>query len=156
MASFCSYWANGAWWWLPLLCLSGCSFFKPPIALQIGDERWNERQFTTLLKQKIKESSLQDNINEQNLKKLKARLISDLMMQKVITRWAAGRQIKVSPGALKAELKKAESGYMHPSALKIYLSKKQIPPARWKALVRYKLLAEKNHATYYSRYSGTG
>ena len=136
--------ANKICWTLLHLWLftSSCSFFKPPIALQIGDQKWNQKQLTILLKQKIKDISLQNNLDEKRIKNIKKQLITDLLIQYIITKFAKHQGITISEEAIHTEFKKIQQGYMHPSTFKLYLSRQNINLSEWKRNIKYNLLVQ--------------
>ena len=138
------YPANMICWGMFILWLtaSGCSFFKPPIALQIGNQQWTKQQLTILLTQKIKDSALQNHLNEKTMKNIKQQLITDLLIKHIVTQWAAKQRIVISQEKLNAQIEKARQGYSHPSAFKMYLNRKQIKSADWKESIKYNLLVK--------------
>lgn len=125
------------------LTLSGCSFFKPPIILQIGNQKWTKQQFTALINKKIKDSSLQDHLNKKIVKNIKQQVITDLLIKQVITQWATEQRVVISKEELRAQVEKARKGYSHLSAFEMYLNRKQIQPSDLEEGIKFNLLVKK-------------
>ncbi len=126
-----------------LLASCGCSFFYPPTVLKIGTQKWTRQEFAQLLVQKIKDTSLQGYLNADTIEYVKNQLITDLLVQHIVHRWAKAKGLVVSKKQLKKQLITIQNSYAHPSAFTMYLNEKNISQKEWESSIKYTLLAKK-------------
>ena len=111
--------------------------------MQVDSKQWTAKNFARLLAQKIRGLPEADQQNTETLKKIKSKLISDLIIKEIIAKWARENKISVSKKELKKETEKIINSYPNPELFYFYLKKMNLSKEQWKEQITGAILSGK-------------
>ena len=122
-----------------LASLSGCDFFSNRIlskpVVEVGTYRMTMQDFSKALAVKLKALDALSAKDPQIISKFKDKLISDFVVESLISLWFDEQKLTLNSDDLEKELKELQGGYPDDKSFRLALSEESIPYAQWRRRV---------------------
>lgn len=122
-----------------IVSLSSCDFFSNRIltkpVVEVGEYRMTLQEFSKALAAKLKNLDALSAKDPQIISKFKEKIISDFVVDSLISLWFDEQKLTLNPDELEKELKDLQAGYPDDKSFRLALSEEGIPYAQWKRRV---------------------
>lgn len=122
-----------------LTFFSGCDFFSNRVltkpVVEVGENRMTLQDFSKALAAKLKNLDALSAKDPQIISKFKEKIISDFVVESLISLWFDEQKLALSQDELEKELKELQAGYPDDKSFRLALSEEGIPYSQWRRRV---------------------
>ncbi|MBC7464932.1 MAG: peptidyl-prolyl cis-trans isomerase [Bdellovibrio sp.] len=119
--------------------LSSCDFFSNRIltkpVVEVGDYRMTMQDFSKALAGKLKNLDALSAKDPQIISKFKEKIISDFVVESLISLWFDEQKLTINQDDLEKELKDLQAGYPDDKSFRLALSEESVPYSQWRRRV---------------------
>jgi len=125
------------------ISLSGCDFFSNRVltkpVVEVGEYRMTMQDFSKALAAKLKNLDALSAKDPQIISKFKEKIISDFVVDSLISLWFDEQKLTLNQDDLEKELKDLQAGYPDDKSFRLALSEEGIPYSQWRRRVETSL-----------------
>lgn len=153
LTSFCTKKSpalSGLFLFFILVFFPGCDFFSNRVlnktVVAVDTQRMTVQEFSKALAGKLKNLDALSAKDPQILARFKEKIVSDFIVESLITLWFRDQGLTLAPEELEKELKNYQSGYPDDKSFRLTLSEESVTYAQWKKQVEHSLKRKKAFA----------